>query len=60
MVGPVLLVAGGSGIVPFRSMLRHRAAIGSSVAVRLIYSSRSLDDVIYREELMRFAADDEA
>jgi len=58
VVGPVLLVAGGSGIVPFRSMLRHRAAIGSSVAVRLIYSSRSLDDVIYREELMRFAADD--
>ena len=57
--GPVLLVAGGSGIVPFRSMLRHRAAVSSTVAVRLIYSSRSLDDVIYREELMRFAAYDE-
>ena len=41
-------------------MLRHRAAIGSSVAVRLIYSSRSLDGVIYRDELMRVAADDEA
>jgi ferredoxin-NADP reductase len=59
VAGPVLLVAGGSGIVPLRAMLRHRAAINSSVAVRLIYSSRSLDDVIYREELMRFAADDE-
>jgi ferredoxin-NADP reductase len=59
MVGPVLLVAGGSGIVPFRSMLRHRAVIGSSVAVRLIYSSRSLEDVIYREELMRFGASDD-
>jgi len=59
VTGPVLLVAGGSGIVPFRSMLRHRAAVSSSVAVRLMYSSRSLDDVIYRGELMRSAAYDE-
>jgi ferredoxin-NADP reductase len=44
-------VAGGSGIVPFRSILRHRAAVGSDVAVRLLYSARSLDDVIYRKEL---------
>ena len=58
LAGPVLLVAGGSGIVPFRSMLRHRAAVGSTAPVRLLYSARSLDDVIYREELMRFAADD--
>jgi ferredoxin-NADP reductase len=49
--GPLLLVAGGSGVVPFRSMLRHRAAAGSSVPARLVYSSRSLDEVIYREEL---------
>jgi ferredoxin-NADP reductase len=56
--GPLLLVAGGSGIVPFRSMLRHRAAAGSSVAVRLLYSSRSLNEVIYRSELQRLAADD--
>ncbi len=54
--GPVLLIAGGSGIVPFRSMLRHRSASHSVVAVRLLYSARSLDEVIYREELMRFAA----
>ncbi len=47
--GPLLLVAGGSGIVPLRAMLRHRA--GSDVPTRLLYSSRSLEDVIYRDEL---------
>jgi ferredoxin-NADP reductase len=49
--GPVLLVAGGSGVVPLRAMLRHRLRSGSDLPVRLLYSSRSLDDVIYREEL---------
>jgi ferredoxin-NADP reductase len=53
--GPLLLVAGGSGIVPLMSMLRHHTAIGSAVPVRLLYSSRSLDDVIYRAELERLA-----
>jgi ferredoxin-NADP reductase len=48
---PLLLAAGGSGVVPFRSILRHRAAIGSAVPVRLLYSARSLPDVIYRAEL---------
>lgn len=48
---PLLLVAGGSGIVPLRSMLRHRERTGSGVPVRLLYSSRSLADVIYRAEL---------
>ena len=57
--GPVLLVAGGSGVVPLRSMLRHRQQTGSDVPVRLLYSSRTLDDVIYREELDG-AADDVA
>ena len=51
--GPLLLVAGGSGIVPLMAMLRHRAAVGSTVATRLLYSSRSLEDVIYRDELDR-------
>jgi ferredoxin-NADP reductase len=51
MGGPLLLVAGGSGIVPLMAMLRHRAAAGSTVATRLLYSSRSLEDVIYRDEL---------
>jgi ferredoxin-NADP reductase len=47
----LLLVAGGSGVVPLRSMLRHRQSIGSRVPVRLLYSARSLPDVIYRAEL---------
>jgi ferredoxin-NADP reductase len=54
--GPLLLVAGGSGIVPLRSMLRHRSALGSAVPVRLLYSARSIEDVVYRDELMRAAA----
>jgi ferredoxin-NADP reductase len=49
--GPLLLVAGGSGLVPLRAILRHRQRSGSDVPVRLLYSSRSLDDVIYRAEL---------
>ncbi len=57
--GPLLLVAGGSGIVPLRAMLRHRAAADSTVPARLLYSSRSLGDVIYRDDLNRLAADDE-
>jgi ferredoxin-NADP reductase len=51
--GPLLLIAGGSGIVPFRAMLRHRSAVDSEAAVRLLYSSRSWDEVIYRDELLR-------
>jgi ferredoxin-NADP reductase len=49
--GPLLLVAGGSGVVPLRAMLRHRSRSGSDVPVRLLYSSRSLAEVIYRAEL---------
>jgi ferredoxin-NADP reductase len=49
--GPLLLVAGGSGIVPLMCMLRHRAVAGSAVPTRLLFSSRSFEDVIYREEL---------
>ena len=48
---PVLLVAGGSGVVPLMSMIRQRAAIGSRTPTRLLYSSRSWDDVIYRADL---------
>jgi ferredoxin-NADP reductase len=53
---PLLLVAGGSGVVPFMSMLRHRQGVGSDVPTRLVYSSRTLADVIYREELDALAA----
>lgn len=53
MGGPLLLVAGGSGVVPLMAMIRHRDAAGSRVPARLLYSSRTLDDVIYAEELER-------
>ena len=49
--GPLLLLAGGSGVVPLRSILRHRERTSSTVPVRLLYSSRTLNDVIYRNEL---------
>jgi len=48
---PLFLVAGGSGIVPLMAMLRHRRNTGSSVPAKLLYSSRTLEDVIYRTEL---------
>jgi ferredoxin-NADP reductase len=51
--GPLLLVAGGSGVVPLMAMIRTRAAVGSDADTRLLSSSRSWDDVIYRDELER-------
>jgi len=51
--GPLLLVARGSGIVPLMAMLRHRAAVGSTVPTRLLSSSRSFEEVIYRDDLDR-------
>jgi ferredoxin-NADP reductase len=53
--GPVLLLAGGSGIVPLRSMLRHRAASHATTPVTLLYSVRSPAELIYREELAALA-----
>ena len=55
LTDPLLLVAGGSGICPLMAMLRHRAASSSVVPTRLVYSARSLADVIYRAELDRLA-----
>ena len=49
--GPLLLAAGGSGVVPLRAILRHRCLAGSSVPVHLLYSVRSQAEVIYRSEL---------
>ena len=54
--GPLLLVAGGSGLVPLMAMVRHRAAHSSTVDTRLLLSARSSDDVLYRDELARLAA----
>ena len=49
--GPLLLVAGGSGVVPMRAMLRHHRATESDVQVRLLYSARTRADLIYPAEL---------
>jgi ferredoxin-NADP reductase len=56
--GPLLLVAGGSGLVPLMAMLRHRAARDSTVDARLLVSARSEDDVFYSRELATQAEDD--
>jgi ferredoxin-NADP reductase len=53
--GPLFLVAGGSGVVPLMAMLRHRAAAGGQAPATLLYSSRTVDDIIYRAELDRLA-----
>jgi ferredoxin-NADP reductase len=66
--GPLLLVAGGSGIVPLMAVLRHRALALASmdagawhrVPARLLYSSRRWDEVIYRDELARLVENDPA
>jgi len=59
MGGPLLLIAGGSGVVPLMSMIRHRATAGSKAPARLLYSSRTPEDVIYSNELeSRRATDD--
>jgi ferredoxin-NADP reductase len=57
MGGPLLLVAGGSGIVPLMAMIRHRHDVGSKVPLRLLYSSRTFEDIIYRDELERLRMD---
>jgi len=53
---PLMLIAGGSGVVPLMSMLRTRDQAGSKVPAKLLYSSRSAEDIIYRDELDRLAA----
>ena len=54
---PVLLVGGGSGVVPLMAMARSRARVGATAPMRLLYSSRSLEDVIYRDELEELPGD---
>ena len=55
MTDPLLLIAGGSGVVPLMSMIRHRIATGANNPTSLLYSSRSLEDVIYYNELDRLS-----
>jgi ferredoxin-NADP reductase len=56
--GPLALIAGGSGIVPLRAILRHHEAARSQVAARLLYSARTLEDLIYREEIEQLGGTD--
>ena len=51
MTEPLLLIAGGSGVVPLMSMIRHRAAAGAKNSTSLLYSSRNFEDIIYYDEL---------
>jgi ferredoxin-NADP reductase len=53
--GPLFLVGGGSGVCPLMAIIRHRAARRSRVPTSLLYSSRSLEDVIYKGELDQLA-----
>jgi ferredoxin-NADP reductase len=55
--GPLFLAAGGSGVVPLRSISKTRALEGADVPARLLYSARTIDDVIYRNELERLASE---
>lgn len=56
--GPLVLIAGGSGIAPLMAMLRHRATAGHADPALLLYSSRTSADIIYREELDKITAAD--
>ena len=56
--GPLLLVAGGSGVVPLMAMLRHRAAAGVKNPARLLYSARTYEQIIYAKELEMLAGND--
>ena len=57
--GPLLLVAGGSGVVPLMAMIRHRERAGRDVRTRLLFSSRHAEEIIYRAELDELAARDD-
>jgi ferredoxin-NADP reductase len=56
--GPLLLIAGGSGVVPLMAMLRERATAEPKPPAVLVHSSRTFEDVIYRDELASLAAGD--
>src|SRR6202165_5592510 len=55
--GPLLLLGGGSGVVPLAAMLRHRAAQASPIDTRLLVSAGTPDDILYRHELDQFGHD---
>jgi len=57
--GPLLLVGGGSGVVPLMAMLRHRRAAGAAVPARLLLSARTVQDILYADELHALGAGDD-
>jgi len=54
--GPLLLIGGGSGLVPLMSMIRHRVRTGTKARMILLLSARTWDDVLFRDELLSIAA----
>ena len=58
--GPLLLIGGGSGIVPLMAIARHRANVAPATPALLVYSARTWDDIVYRDELVAMAARDPA
>jgi ferredoxin-NADP reductase len=57
--GPLLLVGGGSGVVPLMAIARHRAANAPQTSALLLYSSRTWEDVVFRDELLSLQSRDE-
>jgi ferredoxin-NADP reductase len=56
--GPLLLVGGGSGVAPLMAILRHRARVAPETPALLVYSSRTWDEIIFRDELLEAEASD--
>jgi len=56
--GPLLLIGGGSGVVPLMAITRHRARVAPQTPALLVYSARSWDEIIYRDELFDLEARD--
>jgi ferredoxin-NADP reductase len=54
---PIMLIAGGSGLVPLMSMLRHRRNVESHVPAKLLISAREADDVLYARELEKLGVE---
>lgn len=57
--GPLLLIGGGSGLAPLMSMIRHRVRTGTQARMILLLSARTWDDVLFRDELLSIAAQED-
>ncbi|HET7031831.1 MAG TPA: FAD-binding oxidoreductase [Casimicrobiaceae bacterium] len=56
--GPLLLIGGGSGVVPLMAIARHRERVAAKTPALLVYSARTWDEIIYRDELFDLEATD--